>query len=450
MKRLGHLIFIALLTYGGCISSKEGSSMIVKPGTKDGMGWIGISLVLVVMVFACTGFRTVYRETTVKENEVIMNIPQITGEVASIDIKMDKFFWLVQPWKEGKLATIDGWGRFSEISFEGPNGVILTPLVEFPRMRMDRSLRTWPEAGVFFSQSGQTVHLADVDAGTTKSFIPYLTWQHWDAKPVLVDPDEGLMAFVYRANKNDTCHTVIYNYKTDTTVHESPPESNEYLGYVIAPDNILSKAFSGDVDKRKFDIFFYNWKTGERLRNNLTKRIVDLGLRGITLQKMVDLSWNRRYLVVDLPWVPGKPLKKIKMDWDEEYEHIKVTPLEYLMPEEKYFENFFLSSDGQWATCFVTGYRGLYGESLVKRAFFHMDGRYPNGISMPVFADGYEQFHWDYAAFVEHPVYGLCHASEYHRAEDGKDQLYLRLYKMDDVLSEINRRLADTAEPVME
>jgi hypothetical protein len=54
-------------------------------------------------------------------NEVVINIAQNPGEIASVDIKSNNFFWMIQPWKDGKLATIDGWGKFSEISFQGDN-----------------------------------------------------------------------------------------------------------------------------------------------------------------------------------------------------------------------------------------------------------------------------------------------------------------------------------------
>ncbi|MDR2923532.1 MAG: hypothetical protein LBU85_09365 [Treponema sp.] len=81
--------------------------------------------------------------------------------------------------------------------------------------------------------------------------------------------------------------------------------------------------------------------------------------------------------------------------------------------------------------------------------FFHMDSRYPNGISMPIFVDGYYERPWDWGSFVEHPEYGLCYAEEKYREENGKRKLYLRLYKMSDVLAEINRQLLEKAKGVV-
>ena len=90
----------------------------------------------------------------------------------------------------------------------------------------------------------------------------------------------------------------------------------------------------------------------------------------------------------------------------------------------------------------------MFDEYLSKRAFFHLDDRYPNGISMAIIAEDYENDQWDYSAFVEHPVYGPCFAQEWHKKERGKDVLYLRLYRMDGVLAEINRRILETAKGV--
>ncbi len=59
---------------------------------------------------------------------------------------------------------------------------------------------------------------------------------------------------------------------------------------------------------------------------------------------------------------------------------------------------------------------------------------------MPIFAEGYENYESDYGSFVEHPVYGMCYAKEHYQGED----LYLRLYRMSDVLEEINRSLPHT------
>jgi hypothetical protein len=65
---------------------------------------------------------------------------------------------------------------------------------------------------------------------------------------------------------------------------------------------------------------------------------------------------------------------------------------------------------------------------------------------MPVITEDYETWRWgDFGAFVNHPIHGLCFAQEWHKGR----QQYLRLYKMSDVLAEINRRLLEAANSVI-
>ena len=116
--------------------------------------------------------------------------------------------------------------------------------------------------------------------------------------------------------------------------------------------------------------------------------------------------------------------------------------MDYLIPENKRFDEVItISANAQWATTLVGGYSGLHNEDLYKRAFFHLDARYPNGISMPVLSANYDKFHSDRGTFVEHPVHGWCYADEIWAKEKEKNKQYLRLYKMSDVLAEINKQL---------
>jgi hypothetical protein len=378
-----------------------------------------------------------------KEEETIM---VETEGYDPIDIPSSEFFWLVQPWKEGRLATIDGWGRFAEISFVGANRLQIRPLCAFPRAQIDRDLITWPEAGLIASRTGKMHHLAAVDDGRTKSHIPLLSWVHHQMGPVLFDPREGLVGYSYGLdrNKNDVDVSLfVYNYKEDRTAYEGPAE-----GFTILPlramdaQHVLGwqRIFNGK--EVEYKIVFYDWRANEVAENGLTDALNKSRVH-LSVDPRLNIDMERRYLF-------GRSditMQIVKVGWDEGYTDVAVTPLSYLLPEGKYFfTNFILSADGLWATTFVAGYRGLFNEQLEKRAFFHLDGRYPNGISMPIITEDYEVFGWDFSAFVEHPVHGLCFAQEWHKTVNDKDRLYLRLYRMDNVLAEINRQMMEKAE----
>jgi hypothetical protein len=358
-----------------------------------------------------------------------------TGEAfAPIDIKAPKFFWFLRPWKEGKLATIDGWGRYAEISFIGANKIKINPLVNFPRAQMDRRFLTWPEAGLIASTTGKMHHLAAVDDKKTKSHVPLLSWVDTELPPVLLK--DGLVGYPYFAKGDDdnSKKLFVYNYKEDKMVYESPDGFTSTLEIAMNDRYALYNQYSFAGRKRVEKAIFYNWQDGEIIENDLTKELDRTGVL-LNFHPCRNIHIARRYLF----GYSDLFMQYVKISWDEEYSDVKAVPLSYLVPKGKGLNDFVLSSDGAWGTTYVEGYEGLRGEDLYKRAFFHMDGRYPNGISMPVITDDYEDHWFDYSAFVQHPVHGMCHAQEWRK--EGKQ--YLRLYKMDDVLAEINRQLLE-------
>jgi len=362
-----------------------------------------------------------------------------------IDIKSPEFFWRIQPWKEGKLATIDGWGRYAEISFINADKMKITALVDFPRAKQDNNLRTYPEAGLITSTTGKMHHIAWINGGKTKSHVPLMSWVHQEFPPVLLDSNEGLVVYGYSLQREDNDvnkSLFIYNYKEDKIIHESHDDL-PYLP-IIAMDEKYSLSYYSVFDgKNRYEKkVFYNCRTNEILENELSKTI-EKNRGGLIISPLVNIHVSKRFLFMRLNE------QRIKITWDENYSDVKVAPITYLRPEGRGLGEFILSSDGKWATNFISGYKGLYNENLRKRAFFHLDERYPNGISLPVITDDYESDIWYSSAFVNHPVHGMCLAQEWHKKENGKDQLYLRLYKMSDVLEEINRILAEKAKEIV-
>jgi len=392
--------------------------------------WILVIALLAMLIVSC-------KEETV-------TIPEGFGP---IDIPSPGFFWLVQPWKDGKLMTIDGWGRFAEIIFMGPDKIRLNQLFNFPRTSLDRTLLTWPEAGLIAGTSGKVHHIIAVDEQKTKSHVPLLSWVHLESPPVLLDAGEGLVGYKYasqRSNDDVRRKLFVYNYKEDRMVYESP-EEGFVIGISIVINDQFALSFQGSFNgnHKEFKYIFYNWRTEEIVENDLTKAINSNRI-DLIINPLRNIHPARRYL-----FGYSRILnKRLKITWDEEYSDIKIILLDYLLPKGKRLDDFILSADGTWGTSLVKGYQGLYNEMLCKRAFFHLDDRYPNGISMPVITEDYEDSPWDYSAFVEHPVHGLCFAQEWHKNENEKDQLYLRLYRMDSVLDEINKGLLEAAQAI--
>jgi hypothetical protein len=257
----------------------------------------------------------------------------------------------------------------------------------------------------------------------------------------LLDPQEGLVGYPYSYTERDSINNslFVYNYKEDRMVYESPP------GFSITPRMAIDSQYAlswrqqliaGNKNKVYQDVF-YNWRTGEIVENDLTEAIFRHRIT-LLVRPCRNISLTRRYA-----FGSSDTIGKVKLTWDRDYSDVKIIPLDYLLPRpELGFSDFILSADGAWASCLVWGYRGLRNNDLCKRAFFHLDERYPNGISIPVITDDYESYGWDYSAFVQHPVHGMCFAQEWHK----EGQLYLRLYKMSEVLAEINRQMVEKGE----
>jgi hypothetical protein len=360
-----------------------------------------------------------------------------------IDISSTNFFWLLQPWRDGKLVTYDGWGRFAEISFVGANRMRIKHLVNFPRVKVDRRLITFPEAGLIAGTTADVMHhLAAIDDKKTKSHMPLFTRAYTVHVPVLLEPLEGLVGYCYSSRDTVEGSLYVYNYKEDRMVYQRPDGFSILI--LIGMNDQYALCRQGSIDEKTKEkenrVILYNWRTNEIVENELTEAINEIRINPI-IRPDRNIYPVRRYL-----FGYGYNIRqRVKITWDENYENVTVTPLSYLLPEGKALDDFVLSADGSWGTSLVLGYRGLNREFLYKRAFFHIDDRYPNGISMPVITDDYEEYQWDYSAFVQHPVHGMCFAQEWHK--EGK--LYLRLYKMSDVLAEINRQILEKAKGIV-
>jgi len=374
------------------------------------------------------------------------------GVINSIDIKANGFFWMLRPWKEGTLVTIDNKARFSELSFVRQTSARIKPLADFPRMPLDQVIRAHPDQGLIISRSAKRIHLANITINKTKSFTPSLTGIHDASNPIILDGEEGLIAFPYLGEIDDLgsgrilSYFILYNYKEDRIIGGRHGETEELRELCVPIDfeNIIT------CNRRRrpltADIYLYNWRTGKRTDNNLTKKLSALGKTGILIDFNINYNYKKRFLFTKVDVKPRIYSITVKVTWEEGFEDVKVIPLDYLLPsprDKHWLNHIFLSPDGEWATCFIGGYDGLRKESLEKRVFFHLNERYPNGISMPIFTDGYFDYHWDWGSFVKHPIHGMSFVEDVTVNQNGRGQQYLRLYKMSDVQAEIDRQLLE-------
>jgi hypothetical protein len=320
--------------------------------------------------------------------------------------------------------------------------VRIKPLIQFPRAQTGGLLYAWPDAGLITAESGKMLHVADVTTGKTKSFIPLLSWNHLSAPPVLLDGDAGILYLEYFSEIDYSTTYMLYDYKNDKMLYQNGDGSNTNyfyrLLYPVDGSVVLGEFNYEQKDVPKYTFSLYNWRTKEFIQNDLTKKITKLNPEILIIDREHSLNLKKNVLIAKDSYAFKT---RLKLDFKEDFTDVTITPLNYLYPEEKFLTDFCFSKDGQWAETLMCGFKGLDDDLLYKEAFFHFDDRYPNGISMVVLGQDYVDFAVYYGAFVEHPVYGTCFAREWYRDEE----LYIRLYRMSDVLDEINRQLLEKA-----
>jgi hypothetical protein len=354
------------------------------------------------------------------------------NEVLPIHIRTPFFWEEILPWRDGKLVTSDSKSRYAEISFSSGNRAKIRPLVNFPRIEEPYAIgfRTFPQAGLITRLEGRhrvsSMHLAAIDGNITKTHETMSRWWAYDTvRTCLLDPDEGLIAYQYvidREYLNDAqtakrgASTYIYNYKTDTLVLEirDPVRGSvtdfPSMHFAIDKQYVLASRWKSSELPFSWDVFFFDWRTYEIVRNDLTEMASKMGF--VPWRETINLE--RRYLFVDLGNIGNDRLYKIS--WDENYSNVKINDISYMFEGWKYKPsriNIDISPDGSWVSATILDDNVNPGgrTSYYKRMFFHVDDKYPDGISMPVFAVGYETTAGiKGTAFVDHPVHGMCFA----------------------------------------
>ena len=225
-------------------------------------------------------------------------------EITPIEIKTKQFFWMLEPWKDGQLATIDGWGRFSAISFEKNNKITIRPLINFPRTKINGVLRTWPEANLLWTMTEMMMHVADVELKKSKSFIP-LFCTGVKRMPVLIDADAGVILFQYHeaAGPRDKpiplVPQVYYNYKTDTILSIEEKEVFYLVSYV-GGGWYLRRDLS-NPDAREVNL--YHIRTKEVRKNALTRTLNELEMPPDSFSDYGGLCLAKWYITGRTPGV---------------------------------------------------------------------------------------------------------------------------------------------------
>ncbi|MDR1306262.1 MAG: hypothetical protein LBK74_01635 [Treponema sp.] len=259
----------------------------------------------------------------------------------------------------------------------GADKIKIDALVKFPNMPLDPFFIVWPEANLWYSQSARMDHVAYMETKFTKSFIPFMNGNYSETKPFLLDKDEGLLAFVYYRDgygENEKKY-VLYNYKKDILLDDDPEDIDVYYIGFLDADSLLALTETFENEEWVRDYFLYDWKTGKKTENNLTKKLTELAMTEIYCRAVGNVNTKNRFLIAKSEALGGH----VKINWDEDFKDVTVTPINVLIPKDKYYSEFTISSGGEWAHSLVGGIRGFTKNGFISTRFIILTTGIPAG-----------------------------------------------------------------------
>lgn len=175
---------------------------------------------------------------------------------------------------------------------------------------------------------------------------------------------------------------------------------------------------------------FINWR-----KNKLTDSLSQKNFRSSNWTRSSCFHAKNRMLIGRV--IIASSSYYVIVRWDEEYSEIRIEPLKMQCPSEYSFSkcNWTFSLDGHWL--FTTA-RKVHSETGQfddpELVFYHVDPKYPQGISPPVFAG--KTGETVYGCFIDHSKLGMVFLD----IQTGHDLALV--YKMSDMLPIIAKKLS--------
>ena len=375
--------------------------------------------------------------------EKSMNLDEITVKAAK-EINCKEYFHNLEPWKEGKLATMDGWGRFSTFEITEKDKVKVTPLVQFPKKKIDATIIAYPDLNFIHATSFMAVHyFSDVENNRSFELIPIKSPNHYAGYPFIIDREKKLLLIPYGGMITyDICDYVIYDFNNNEVLYNPIDVPGAFrkppVFFSFEDGNFLCYERNGK-DIKKFNpkkVCMFNYYKKEYSNNKLT----DFW----TLKKpysYIKVMGQNKFI---MSYYEGKT---VILTYNEDFSEIDVKP--FFPPTVKGGSRFYrisiLSEEQKWAAGRVYDYSSPYEDNLKKDCFVCIDENSPL-YGIPVVTEDYYPSGNPKGRFITHPVYGTCFIEKI----EINEKSYIRLYKMSDVQAKIEEYMLEKAKSVLE
>ncbi|MBR1721509.1 MAG: hypothetical protein IJ727_12870 [Treponema sp.] len=363
------------------------------------------------------------------------------------EIKCKEYILDLRRWKDGKLATIDGWGRFSTFEITEKDKIKVTPLVKFPRKQIDGLFVTYPEIDVMWSSSFFAVQFfSDIKNNKNVETVPIYTNRYKSKTPYLLDSRKKIFLIPYGSMSTvENYDYLIYDFENDKVIYNPVEKEEDFKkNYILLNfGNGLFLCQERDInDRRRLsnNYCIFDYYKNKCIKNKLTD-VLTLEESLEEYPHIIKMNGENRLIITSYG-------NKIYVTYNDDFSEIKteyiVSPFFQKM-KEKGFETDLkkINQNNEWGVGKIYGYKGLNGEDLYKYFFVNMKKGSPYYL-LPVITEEY--YEWDPDGyFIEHPVYGTCYIQKI----EINDEIYIRLYKMSDVQAKIEEYLLKKAKSIL-
>ena len=181
---------------------------------------LALTAILTVSLVFTAHTETTLLHEILKNKGITMQIDEIVLREKK-EIKCKEHFHNLEPWKDGKLATMDGWGRFSTFEITEKDKVKVTPLVQFPKKKIDATIIAYPDLNLIHATSFMAVlYFSDVENNRSFELIPIKSPNHYAGYPFIIDREKKLLLIPYGGMITyDICDYVIYDFNNNEVLY---------------------------------------------------------------------------------------------------------------------------------------------------------------------------------------------------------------------------------------
>ena len=282
----------------------------------------------------------------------------------SIDPKLRSFkndiFWKIVPWKDNSSLTVDGWGRYSVLSFNEKGFLRQKTLCEYPRERLDKFLYADCDTGFIYTTSSQMFHVYNADTNIKNSIIPVLSWKGYvsdlfplDKNRLLVEfnMDEKAGYFIYEHSEKEFKRPEITDWRNFKLFEQFSEDKNKFIASEKTSDG-----------KKRY--FVYDWAKQKEEKHKFTDFLTAQNVSS------ADLSMKNRIGSILIKEDSGKHQEYIVF-WDENFSEIKKINLKdyFKNPEDITISLRKISGDGKYGFLTISLYSSEYRQHIYYLAF---------------------------------------------------------------------------------